>query len=99
MTDNMKKILEAASKDAELMKKLDGTKDPAEFIAAAKEMGFTLTEEDLKSGTAKKGELNDDELDTIAGGIIDFALGVGFTGKGSFADQNGFGIGACGCGT
>lgn len=76
MTEKMKKFLDAASKDAEVMKKLNGTKDPAEFIAIAGGMGFALTAEDLKGAAPIKGELSDDDLDIVAGGI-DFAIGLG----------------------
>ena len=82
----MKRFLDAASKDAEVMKKLDRVKDPSEFIAIANEMGFTLTAKDLKEGTPKKGELEDDDLEHVAGGRIDFVFGLGFVGKGSFGD-------------
>ena len=82
----MKKFLDAASKDAEVMEKLNGLKNPEEFITFAKKMGFSLTAEDLQPEKPKTGELSDDEMDTIAGGI-DFAIGVGFHNKGSFIDN------------
>ena len=73
MTNNMKKFLDAASKDAEVMKKLDAIADPAEFIAAARGMGFALTEADFnnRGGCLDKCELDDDDLDAIAGGGFD----------------------------
>lgn len=77
MTENMKNFLDAASKDAEVMKKLNGTKDPSEFIAVANRMGFALTEKDFYiRGSQDKKELDDDDLDSITGGIdLSFAIG------------------------
>lgn len=64
MSENLKKFLEKVSEDKALAEKVSAEKDAAALIALAKEMGFELTEEDLK----KPAELTDDELDTVAGG-------------------------------
>lgn len=49
------------------------TKD--ELIALAKELGIALTEADFEK---PDGELNDDELDTVAGGkVCVFVVGGG----------------------
>lgn len=64
MTENMKNFLKKVSEDKALAEKI-GKLDKAELIALAKEMGIVLTEEDFK---AREGELNEDELDAVAGG-------------------------------
>ena len=64
MTENMKKFLELVSKDEALAAKV-GTLDKDELIALAKELGVALTEADL---TQPVRELEDEELDTVAGG-------------------------------
>lgn len=64
MTENMKKFLEAVSKNEELTKKINAmTKE--ELLVLAKELGIELTEADFAEPA---GELNDDELDAVAGG-------------------------------
>ena len=84
MTNNMKKFLDAASKDTGLMKKLDAAQDPAEFIAAAKGMGFSLTEADFNNNGH---ELDDDDLDAIAGGGFDHICLMSLHDKGSFVNS------------
>ena len=69
MTDGLKQFLEAAEGDAALAAKLEATKTPQDFLALAAEKGFALSREDLSSLTAPTGELSDDELDDVAGGL------------------------------
>ena len=64
MTENMKKFLEAVSRDEALTAKV-GSLGKEELIALAKELGITLTEADFSEPS---GELDDDELDAVAGG-------------------------------
>lgn len=72
MTENMKKFLETVSKDADLCKKVSAmNKD--ELLAFAREQGFVLTDVDL---TRPAQELDDDDLDTVAGGGVNCACGV-----------------------
>lgn len=88
MTNNMKKFLDAASKDADLMKKLDAIQEPAEFIAAAKGMGYALTETDFNNrGCLDKRELDDDDLDAIAGGGFDRICLFSLHDNGSFVEN------------
>lgn len=63
MTENIKKYLEAVSKNTELAQKLN-TMTKEDIIASAKELGIALTEADFERNT----ELSDDELDAVAGG-------------------------------
>ena len=64
MTENMKKFLEAVSKNKELCEKANKL-DKDALTALAKELGIELTEADFAQ---PKNELNDDELETVAGG-------------------------------
>ena len=65
MTENMQKFLELVSKDESLVAKI-GTMGKEELIALAKELGLELTDADLAKPAAQ--ELDDDDLDTVAGG-------------------------------
>lgn len=65
MTENIKKLLELVSNNEELKNKLNNA-PREEFIAIAKEQGITLTEADFEAGN---GELSEDELDTVTGGV------------------------------
>ena len=69
MTDNMKKFLEEVSKDKKLIEKLQKAETSEAVIALAKEIGFVLTSEDLKSKETIS-EISDDELEAVAGGKI-----------------------------
>lgn len=67
MNEKLQKIFEVLEQNAELKKKYydNPPKTIEEFIAAAKELGFELTEDDLKIPTL---ELTDEELEQVAGG-------------------------------
>ena len=99
MTDNMKKLLEAVSKDealkAELKVLADGKPDDAEAVkVAAIELaakhGFTLTDDDFKP--SEMTELTEDEMKSVAGGATCSCSPEG-SGKGTFLDCDCFGIG------
>ena len=64
MSENMKKFLEAVSKSEELTAKV-GAMGQDELIALATELGITLADADF---TQPSGELQDDELEAVAGG-------------------------------
>ena len=64
MSENYKKFLEAVSGNEALFAKLSEEKDIKVYIAAAKELGITLTEADFDMNS----ELSDDDLDDVAGG-------------------------------
>lgn len=66
MTENMKKFLEAVSRDAELTAKV-GSMGMKELLALAGELGLELTEADFTKPAVQ--DLNDDELDVVAGGV------------------------------
>ena len=65
MIDNMKKFLELASGDAELVDRLKGMGKDA-IIAEAQQRGIALTDADFAADAS--AELNEDELDAVAGG-------------------------------
>jgi len=65
MTENMRKFLEAVSQNEEMTAKV-GAMGKEELIALAKELGIELTEADLEKPAVQ--ELDDDDLDTVAGG-------------------------------
>ena len=69
MQEKMKAFLEAAAQDPALVEALEKAETPDAVIALAKEKGFEITAEDLASvpGT---GELSDDALEDVAGGMI-----------------------------
>ena len=63
MNEKWMQFLAKVSEDKELSEKIGKETDVHAIIAAAKELGFELTEADFDSE-----ELSDDELDTITGG-------------------------------
>ena len=83
MTDCMKQFLEEASKDKDLIEKLNNAETSEEVIALAAETGFTLTEEDLKPDAGIQ-DVSDDELDAVAGGKACYCA----VGGGGEADSN-----------
>ena len=93
MSENMKKFLELVSKDEEMKKRMMDFNDmeTAKAIQAgidfAKELGIELTEADFVKEKAG-GELNDDELDAVAGGGgCGCAFGGGGDGTDNFGDD------------
>lgn len=86
MTENMKKFLEAVSKDNALCARLrNATRE--ELVAMAAETGITLTEADFE----QKAELDEDELEAVAGGWTQCICAVA---GGGTQDEDGK---ACGC--
>ena len=102
MTDNMKKFLEAASKDEALKaevnalaekfdrKSADENALKAAAIELAAKHGFTLTDDDFKP--SEMTELTEDEMKSVAGGATCSCSPEG-SGKGTFLDCDCFGIG------
>lgn len=80
MTENMKKLLELASKNPDLQDKLaNATKES--LIVLAKEAGVSLTEADFESPA---DEISDEELETVSGGKRCYCIvGGGGTGEAS----------------
>ena len=72
MTDKLKEFFRKASKDKEIIKKLDALKSEKDdkivretTIRLAKETGITLTEADFE---VDKEEIDDSEMRSVAGG-------------------------------
>ena len=70
----MKKFLETVSKDEALVAKI-GAMGKDELLALAKELGVALTDADLAKPAVQ--ELDDDDLDTVAGGNVSCACALG----------------------
>lgn len=64
MTENMKKFLEAVSKNSNLAVTTSAM-TKGELLALAKELGIELTDADFAESS---DELNEEELDAVAGG-------------------------------
>ena len=82
MTDNAKKFAEAVSKNEAMKKELEalGKNDVVAVIKVAAKHGFTLTEEDFKAEAME--ELDEDELEAVAGGVCVCLVAGGGTGWG-----------------
>ena len=65
MTENLMKFMTKVSEDQELAEKIGRESDVQVLIAAAKEMGFELTEADFEKEPV---EVSDDELEAVSGG-------------------------------
>ena len=65
VNEKVKAFVEAAQADPELNEKLSKL-NAEEFIAAARQKGFEITEEDLKPSA---GEVNETELASVSGGF------------------------------
>ena len=63
--EQLKAFWHAIQADAALQQKLQGVTDPGAIVDIAKEAGFTISAEELK--TAQE-ELSDEQLDGAAGG-------------------------------
>lgn len=104
MSENLKKFLELISGDEELKQKVLACNEmePADAlcasIALAKEVGIELTEADFAQKEAD-GELNDDELGAVTGGV-DEANGLcscAFAGGGGGVDAKDHNVYGCAC--
>lgn len=84
MSENMKKFLEAVSKDEELTKKV-GSMDMNELLALAKEQGMELSAADFEKPTDQS--LDDDDLDVVVGGSSDVSCACAM-GGGGVKDSN-----------
>jgi predicted ribosomally synthesized peptide with nif11-like leader len=72
MSENLRKLLEAASADPAFAERLTAAATPEALLALAREKDVLLSEEDLnalaQAAAPKNGELTDDELEAVAGG-------------------------------
>ena len=65
--EQLKAFMEAVEADASLQEKLKAAADVDAFAAIAKEAGFNISADDLKSA---QSDLSDEELDSVAGGFL-----------------------------
>ena len=85
MTDNMKKLYEEVANDAAFAEKINGAESLEAVLALAKEKGIELTDADLVL-EAPTGELPDDALDDVAGGVsVAGSIAAGSVTAGSIA--------------
>ena len=67
--EQLKAFLEAVKADAGLQQKLKGAGDADAVLAIAKEVGFAISAEELKS---TQSEISEEELEGVAGGSRTF---------------------------
>ena len=94
MNETLLKFMEILSKDAELQKKaneLTARNDTAGIVKLAASVGIELIEDQLVLHAPQMEELDDDELDAVAGGYKDCVCVLGGGGE---ADADGM---ACAC--
>jgi predicted ribosomally synthesized peptide with nif11-like leader len=83
--NNAKALLAKLQSDQNLAKEFKNSKDESDFLAKAKKHGFEVSIEEFKKATeelkkshAKSGQLSDDELEKVAGGLslvgVDYAF-------------------------
>lgn len=84
MSENLKKFLEAVSQNEELVAKVNAETDQDALIALAMELGITLNAADFEDDC----ELDDDDLDAVAGGQrVNCSCAVGGGGTGDDNDK------------
>lgn len=85
--NNAKALLAKLQSDQNLAKELKDSKDEADFLAKAKKHGFEVSidefkkaAEELKQSHAKSGQLSDEELEKVAGGLSMVGIDYAFVG-------------------
>ena len=63
--EQLKAFLEKVKKDTNLQEKLKAAADVDAVVAIAKETGFSISADDLKSA---QSEISEEELESVAGG-------------------------------
>lgn len=75
--EEMKRLGDDIKSNTALAEEFKGISDVDAFVAKAGEKGYRITAADVKAAQAS-AELNDDELDAAAGGVvIDSGFGMG----------------------
>ena len=69
--EQLKAFLEKVKSDTELQEKLKAAASPEAAIEIAKDVGFSITAEDIQSMQSAPGEVSDEELEGAAGGCFD----------------------------
>lgn len=94
MNENMKAFLSKVSSDQALIERLNASKSIEEILAFAKELGFELTEEDIKP--SENIELSENELAAVSGGAGSGGCGCAMGGGGGGKKPDGTTYG-CAC--
>ena len=68
--EQLNAFLEKVKADTSLQEKLKAAASPEAAIEIAKDVGFSITTEDIQSMQSESVELSDDELDAAAGGVV-----------------------------
>ena len=75
--EQLKAFLAKVKADTSLQEKLKTAADANAVAAIAKEVGFSISTDDLKQAQAR--ELSEEELENVAGGCINPAHCMGFS--------------------
>ena len=92
MTEKAKEFLAAMAKDEELAGQMVDAQSVEQALEIAKEKGYALTAEDF-TPPGEAEEINDDELQAVAGGWKSCGCVVGGYGKHDPSDKSG----SCSC--
>ena len=68
-SEQLQLFIEKVKSDNDLAEKLKGVQSDEQAIAIAKELGFTITNDDLESLFPEEQELTEEQLEAVAGGF------------------------------
>ena len=68
-SEQLQLFIEKVKSDNDLAEKLKGVQSDEQVIAIAKELGFTITNDDLESLFPEEQELTEEQLEAVAGGF------------------------------
>ena len=72
--EQLKAFLEKVKADTSLQEKLKAAASPEAAIEIAKDVGFSITAEDIQLLQSATGEVSDEELEGAAGGFVFHSL-------------------------
>ena len=94
-SEQLQLFIEKVKSDNDLAEKLKGVQSDEQVIAIAKELGFTITNDDLESLLPEEQDLTEDQLEAVAGGFgfsiaaVGIAIHDATTGTQTFPNSNG----------
>ena len=68
-SEQLQLFIEKVKSDNDLAEKLRGVQSDEQAIAIAKELGFTITNDDLASLFPEEQDLTEEQLEAVAGGF------------------------------
>lgn len=68
-SEQLQLFIEKVKSDNDLAEKLKGVQSDEQAIAIAKELGFTITNDDLESLFPEEQDLTEEQLESVAGGF------------------------------